>query len=858
MYNISKPHGGIRGKVVLGFTVTLLAVMAAGFITYDSSNRLLNSLSTLSKPDTALRQSSDILALLGEAESNIRIFTLTRDAYYFQAYSNNISKITSNLAGLKTALSTSERAMQRIDSITTMLNDRYKATRLYINNLDSVKGDQNTNKVIRKLLADRKDSLKAKVLSKSITLKKLDTVTLLRPTESSRGTASFFDRLTNLFKKKEKRKPKRNQVAPPKAIANTVVKSDSNIFFQPDTAAFADITRLLSVMNIQDTRQQAMDGNEVGLLRSNALIIEQMVNVVKQIETQQMALREQNMRQARNIASESIMVIFIVVCLSLVAVFIIAIFIFRSIARSNSYRNQLIEARIDAEKLAKVKEDFLSNMSHEIRTPLGAILGFSEQLAKTDLGHSQRNYLNVVRKSSEHLLLIVNDILDYSRLGAGKLSFEIIPFLEQAVIFEVYETLAGSAKEKGLTLEIKVAENAEEPILGDPFRLKQVLLNLVGNAIKFTASGLVKIESERQLQKDGKLIFQVSVSDTGIGIAQDKLSIIFNDFTQADTSSTRKYGGSGLGLAICKRLVEMQNGTISAESTPGEGSKFTLKIPCALVSAEKQQEPPQQTLADNSSLKGKRILLVDDDAFNILLTRIILENWGMTVEVAMNGREGIQKAGESDFDLVFTDINMPEMNGIELTRSIRTLPDTRRSAVPIIAFTANALKGDLEKYLLAGINGFLLKPFKENEVFDKINQVLSLTVTPLSDGIQIDTAEQRDPTAIFDLSGIRKFAGDNPETVAMIIRSFVQQSQEDMATLESYAQKHDWQAAAEMAHKMLTSYGHFGVHNAMESLLLLDKQRSGNIDQKASAEAVKQIRKILNDLIPVLENETGS
>lgn len=858
MYNISKPHGGIRGKVVLGFAVTLLAVMAAGYITYDSSNRLLNSLSTLSKPDTALRQSSDILALLGEAESNIRIFALTRDTYYFRAYSNNISEITSNLAGLKAALSTSEKATQRIDNITKMLNDRYKATRLYINNLDSVKGDQNTNKVIRKLLAGRKDSLKAKVLSKSNTIKRLDTVALSGAIAPNRRTTSFFDRLTNLFKKKEKRKQKRSHAEPFKAVANTEVKSDTNIIFQPDTAAFTDITRLLSVMNIQDTRQQAMDGKEIGLLRSNALIIEQMMNVVKQIETQQMELRDQNMHEARNIASESIKVIFIVVCLSLVAVFIIAIFIFRSVARSNSYRNQLIVARIDAEKLAKVKEDFLSNMSHEIRTPLSAILGFSEQLAKTDLGHSQRNYLNVVRKSSEHLLLIVNDILDYSRLGAGKLSFEIIPFLEQEVIFEVFETLAGSAKDKGLTLEIQVDENAEEPVLGDPFRLKQVLLNLVGNAIKFTATGSVKIESERQLQKDGKLILQVSVSDTGIGIAADKLSIIFNDFTQADSSSTREYGGSGLGLAICKRLVEMQNGTISAESTPGEGSKFTLKIPCALVSAEKQQKPPQQTLADNSSLQGKRILLVDDDAFNILLTRIILENWGMLVEVAMNGREGILKAGESDFDLVFTDINMPEMNGIELTRSIRTLPDERRSAVPIIAFTANALKGDLEKYLLAGIDGFLLKPFKEKEVFDKINQVLSLTVAPIADGIQVDTAEQRDPTVLFDLSGIRKFAGDNPETFAMIIKSFVQQSQEDMATLESYAQKRDWQAAAEMAHKMLTSYGHFGVHNAMESLLMLDKQRSGNIDQKASAEAVKQIRSILNDLIPVLEIETGN
>lgn len=859
MYNIARPRTGIRTKVLLGFMVTLLAVVVAGYITYDSSNKLLSSLTTLSKPDNELRQSSAILALLGEAESNIRIYSLTRDYYYFQAYSDNINAISGNLAGLKTALSTSEKATERIDSITMMLNERYKATRLYIDFLDSTQGNQIANRAIRKLIADRKDSLSAKVLSKRTTETRLDTVGSVSPVKSNkRGTTSVFDRFANIFKKKENRKQRRPKTEPLKILANTQVTSDTNIIYQADTARYADVNRLLSVMNIQDTRQQAMTKKEIELLRSNALIIMEMMNVVKQIEIQQMAQRDRDMREARYIANASIQIIFIVVSLSLVTIIIIAILIFRSVARSNSYRNQLVDAKIKAEQLAKVKEDFLANMSHEIRTPLSAILGFSEQLAKTDLRQSQKNYLDVVRKSSEHLLLIVNDILDYSRLGAGKLSFEIIPFLEQQVMAEVFETLTGSAKDKGLTLELIAAENADEPILGDPFRLKQVLLNLVGNAIKFTPEGSVKIESERQLRSDGTLILQISVSDTGIGIEEDKLSIIFNDFTQADTSSTREYGGSGLGLAICKRLVEMQNGTIAAQSTPGLGSVFTLNIPCTLVSATRTDELEQKTMADIASLRGRKILLVDDDSFNILLTRIIIENWGMSVEVAMNGREGIEKASESDFDLVLTDINMPEISGIELTRIIRSLPDERRAAVPIIAFTANAVKEDLERYVLKGIDGFLLKPFKEKEVYAKIHEVLALAASPLQDGAQPDPAEQRDPTALYNLSRIRQFAGNKPDTLARIIRSFIQQSQEDMVTLESHAQNRDWQAAGEMAHKMLTSYGHFGVNTTMESLLMLDKQRSGDVDQKASDLAVKQLRSILNDLIPMLEKEAGA
>jgi signal transduction histidine kinase/DNA-binding NarL/FixJ family response regulator/CHASE3 domain sensor protein len=859
MYNIVRPHSGIRTKVVLGFMVTLLAVVAVGFVMYNSSNKLLNSLTTLSKPDNELRQSSNILALLGEAESNIRIFTLTRDHYYFKAYSDNIEAITHHLTDLRTALIASGNSTEKIDNILLMMRDRHKATSIYIDYLDSTKENHDANSAIRKLIAGHKDSVEAKVLSKSTTVTHMDTVAAaskIKP--GGRGSTSFFERFTNLFKKKEKRKQRHNTAEPLKIFSNTQVTSDTNIIFKPDTASFADINRLLSVMDIQDTQQKAMTGKEIQLLRSNALIIEQMMNVVKQIEIEQIRQRDRNMSEARYTARESIQVIFIVVTVSLVAIFMIAILIFRSVARSNSYRNQLIEAKIKAEQLAKVTDDFLANMSHEIRTPLSAILGFSEQLAKTELEDVQKNYLEVVRKSSSHLLMIVNDILDYSRLGAGKLTFEIIPFREQQVMSDVFETLAGSAGDKGLTLEVMAPDNTDEPILGDPFRLKQVLLNLVGNAIKFTSTGFVRIESERHLQTDGILMLQVSVSDTGIGIAEDKLSMIFNDFTQADTSSTRQYGGSGLGLAICKRLVEMQNGTIAVESTPGLGSKFTLNIPCMPFSAASPDESGQQASADNTSLKGKKILLVDDDAFNILLTRIIIENWGMSVEVAMNGREGVEKAGESDFDLVLTDINMPEISGIELTRIIRALPDEHRASVPVIAFTANAVKEDLEKYMLSGIDGFLLKPFKENDVYAKIQEVLSLAIAPCSNGIQVDLSEKRDPTALYDLSRIRQFAGNKPETLARILQSFIQQSQEDMAILENHSKNSDWQAAAEMAHKMLTSYGHFGVNNAMESLQMLDKQRSGNIDPKASAQAVKQLRSVLNDLIPVLENETGA
>jgi signal transduction histidine kinase/CheY-like chemotaxis protein/CHASE3 domain sensor protein len=853
--NKIRQRTGIRAKVFIGFWITLSAVIIAGYITFESSTKLLDSLVILSKPDTELKRTGNVLAFLSGAESDIRVYTLTRDYYYFEAYSDNIDSVTRNLADLKVALTDSKSATNRIDSIIRMLNDRFVATNAYIAYLNKTDGNIINKRTLRKLAASHKDSLTAKIQTKSTTIIRYDT---LKPTytetKNDRGPSSFFGRVGNIFKKKEKRKSKKTLTEKPSILANTQITTDSSIIMQPDTAALEDVAHLLrGLQDEQSRKQKVMTQKELDLLRSSALIIAQVMNVVKQIEVQRSELRARKMTEARNIASESIQIIYVVVAFALAAIIFFLILIFRSVARSNSYQRQLIESKQRAEQLARVKEEFLANMSHEIRTPLTAIQGFSEQLSKSDLNKSQREHLSIVQKSSEHLLATVNDILDFSRIGAGKLTFEHIPFSEQEVINEVFETLKAGADAKGLRFEIETTESSEEHIVGDPFRLKQLLLNLAGNAIKFTNDGSVIIRSERIPQTDGSIHLKLSVSDTGIGIAQEKLSLIFDYFSQADTSSTRKYGGSGLGLSICKHLVEMQNGYIEVESIIDQGSTFTAVIPFKLFDGT-TAESPEPTFAKDL-LVGKKLLLVDDDAFNILLTRIIIENFGMSVEVAVNGAEGFKKAKSGVFDIILTDVQMPEINGMELTRMIRQLPDKKKANVPIVAFTANSATQNLEILSKSGINEYIFKPFKENEVYDKILDVLSIshTQTP-HDKIKNDE-DQQEPAGLYNLTQIRKFAGDNTETLKNIIHSFIDQTQENLKTLENSTLSGDWQTAGELAHKMLTSMGHFGVNDALESLQILDKNRTATVDPLLSRGETIHLREIVDLLIPQLLDE---
>lgn len=381
-----------------------------------------------------------------------------------------------------------------------------------------------------------------------------------------------------------------------------------------------------------------------------------------------------------------------------------------SYAALERHVEELHEAKVAAEQAALAKSRFLAVMSHELRTPLNGIVGSAELLKHAELPPEQLELTELLHRSGTSLLAIVNDVLDYSRLEAGALPLESIAFDVRELTHDVRALHVGIAEEKGVELQITVADDVPSFVLGDPTRVRQVLLNLLHNAMKFTVRGRVSVHVARA-EAEHELRFEVA--DTGIGIAADVLPKLFTAFVQADATTTRRFGGTGLGLAICSQLVQRMGGRIGVRSAPGMGSTF--EFTCVLPEVSADDAATQLGTDDhheaNEILRDCRVLIVDDHDANRLLIRRMLERLGGHAEEACDGVEALQKVGYHDFDLVLMDVSMPVMNGIDATEEIRRLPPPR-GQVPILALTANALPEDRERCLSVGMDGYLSKPVR--------------------------------------------------------------------------------------------------------------------------------------------------
>jgi PAS domain S-box-containing protein len=499
-------------------------------------------------------------------------------------------------------------------------------------------------------------------------------------------------------------------------------------------------------------------------------------------------------------------------------------------------------------RLQKAKEQFLANISHEIRTPINGIAGMANLLGQSPSPDERETYLNAIRHSAENLKVIINDILDLAAIESGKLRFERIAFNLQDLLPSLIGTFTYQAKEKKISLDYSIDQHLNKILLGDPVRLNQILINLISNAVKFTHNGSIQVRCSVAKEQRGACWVKIEVSDTGVGIPEEKLNTIFESFSQADASVTRRYGGTGLGLTIVKQLVELQNGRIHVYSKEHVGSTFSVVIPYGVgrVGAITQTSPKPEKLREIKT-SNLRVLLVEDNDINRLYAKSILKNWQCYIDVAENGLVAIEKVKNNFFDVVLMDVQMPVMDGYEATKAIRMMEQSAN--IPIIALTANATQIDVEKCLASGMNDYLPKPFTPDDLYRKLFD--DLKIRPSQEEQKAEPSAKFQPTS-YNLDYLRSVSGNNEEFIKEMITTFLQTIPPVTKEMKEALEQQDWMKLSKLAHQIKPSFTLMGSESARLIILFIEENAKNKTKLHELPQTVdnfiKKCEVILNEL----------
>ncbi len=778
-------------KIIMVMLIALGFVSMIGISTYKQFSAIVSSISNDARPDMRLVASKSLMNELSDAENSVKSYSLTKDTLYLDLFYFAAKNTNKRLADLHRLVEEKNLANFQLDSLDTLIVQKFKILNQLLLSQDQFRVQAALDKVVIKL--DKAiNKVEKDESGKTLSEGKTDIVKSTKNSIKSEKKGA----LSWLFNKKNKSK-----------------KDDVNGI---DIINLYEITKEVQRVKKEEGNIEAsLKSIELYYIMADKKVTKKIKAILDQIESAELLeIAKQTEKAKITMKNTNQQIALFCIAITILLLFMSYIII-DYVRNNNRYRRALKKAKAEAEDHATTKENFLANMSHEIRTPMNAIAGFTEQIAEGPLNDEQREQLTMVRKSIEHLLYLINDVLDFTKLQAGKLNLEIIGFRPKEVINDVVTFIQPLAKDKELKLICNINTEDTLILLGDPFRLRQIILNIISNAIKFTEKGTISIHVNPVMQNGKNMWLRMELIDTGIGINEQALKKIFQEFEQADNSTSRNYGGTGLGLSIVDKLVKLHHGTIEFKSVPQKGTTVTVEIPYDIGTEKDIKLVEDEKLKTKSSIPSNtKILIVDDVEFNRKLLVSILKKYHVIYTEASNGKEAIEEIKRNNYDVILMDARMPELNGLEATKKIRLLPNITKRQIPIIALTAAVTENDRREYFNAGMNGFLAKPFKEHELLSEINKVLETKETIKITAKQDDQKQTLEDmvTKKINLTELRSISDGDQKFYNEMLQTFLDTTTKGFSDMQIALATKNWKMIAEFAHKISSPCHHLSAH----------------------------------------------